>query len=107
MLFSAISLALLVISFGLLAPITIILSAVGSYLGNKSKRELEDGRPAPQRDLAVSSFWVGIIGLVLGLLAILAWLALIVFLVSIDPGSDPYFEPSDSNIPELSPELQY
>lgn len=84
MITSASSLGLLLVSLGLFAPICAIASAIGSYLGHKGKVAVDEGRAVQQRDLAVAGFWVGTAGWILSLVAIAAWIILIVVLASLD-----------------------
>lgn len=78
------SLGLLLISIGLFAPICAIASTVGCVLGHKGKVAVDEGRAAKQRDLSIAGFWVGVAGLILSLLAIVAWVLLVVVLQSLD-----------------------
>lgn len=81
---SCCSLGLLLISLGLFAPICGIASVIGCVLGHKGKVAVDEGRAVQQRDLAIAGFWVGTAGWILSLLAIAAWIIMIVVLQSID-----------------------
>lgn len=78
---SCVSLAFLFLTAGLAAPLTGIGSLVGTVLGHKGKDDVDKGRAVQQRDLGVAGFWVGIAGMVLAAILIIAWAALITLLV--------------------------
>lgn len=81
---SCCSLGLLLISLGLFAPICAIASVIGTILGHKGKVAVDEGREVQQRDLAIAGFWVGTAGWILSLVAIAAWIVLILVLSNLD-----------------------
>jgi uncharacterized membrane protein len=81
---SCCSLGLLLISLGLFAPVCLIASVIGTILGHKGKVAFDEGRAAQQRDLSIAGFWVGMAGWILSLLAIIAWIVVIVVLSNLD-----------------------
>jgi uncharacterized membrane protein len=90
MIVSGLSLALLLFTAGIVAPITLIASIVGTVLGHKGKTDVDQGKATQQRDLAVAGFWMGISGIVLSVLAILAWIAVILIAVAADDSNSAY-----------------
>lgn len=78
------SLGLLLVSLGLFAPVTAVASGIGMYLGHRGKVAVDVGEAVQQRDLAIAGFWVGVAGLILSILAIVAWIVLIAVLASLD-----------------------
>lgn len=76
---SSISLTILLLTAGILSPITLVASAIGTALGHKGRSEASGSHK--QRDLAEAGFWVGVAGIVLSVLAVLAWAVVIVLLV--------------------------
>jgi hypothetical protein len=64
---------------GFAAPISIVASIVAVVLGLKGKKAVEEGRTRKHRDVAVAGFWTGIAGIVLAVLAIVAWVLVFVF----------------------------
>lgn len=87
---SSISLAILIFTAGLLSPLTGIASVVGAVLGHKGKDDVDKGRAVQQRDLAVAGLWVGVAGIVLSILALLAWVALIAFAIFYDDSNSSF-----------------
>lgn len=78
------SLGLLLVSLGLFAPVTAVASGIGMYLGHRGKVAVDTGEAVQQRDLAIAGFWVGIAGLILSILAIIAWIVLFAVLSNLD-----------------------
>lgn len=78
------SLALLFLSAGLAAPFTAIASTIATFLGHKGREDVDQGKTTVQRDLAVAGFWTGIGGVVLSIMALIIWVALVIFLVGQD-----------------------
>lgn len=97
------ALALLIFTVGILAPITVIASIVGTVLGHKGKSAADHDPELGQRDEAVAGFWMGIAGIVLAVFAIIALVVLIVVLASVDEVSDS----SDFHHPYLGPNYEY
>ncbi len=87
---SSLSLAVLIFTAGLLSPITGIASVVGAVLGHKGKDDVDKGRAVQQRDLAVAGLWTGVAGIILSVLALLAWIALIVLAVIYDDSNSSF-----------------
>ncbi len=84
---SSISLGVLMLTVGLASPLTAVASVVGTVLGHKGKLAVDRGEAAQQRELATAGFWVGVAGIALSVLALLAWVALIVGLILLDDSS--------------------
>lgn len=84
-----IAIAAMFFTAGISAPISIIASVVAVVLGHKGRKAVDEGRTRKHRDVAVAGFWTGIAGIVLAVLAIAAWVLVIIFAdgnVSADPG---------------------
>jgi heme/copper-type cytochrome/quinol oxidase subunit 2 len=87
------SIGTLLFTAGVLAPFTLIASGVATYLGHKGKNDVDQGKTPVQRDLAVGGFWTGIGGIVLSVLAIIAWIVIIALIIAADEsGSFTYDE---------------
>lgn len=97
------ALALLIFTVGVLAPITVIASIVGTILGHKAKAAADHDPELGQRDEAVAGFWMGIAGIVLAVLAIIALVVLIVVLASVDEGVTS----TEFHHPYMGPDYQY
>lgn len=69
----------LVLTMGVLAPLTLIASIAAIPLGLKGKKNIAEGKTRKHRDLAQAGFIMGIIGVALAVLAIAAWVLIIVF----------------------------
>lgn len=78
------SIGFLILSAGLLAPLTLIASGVAIPLGHKGKQNVDQGKTKQNRDIAVAGFWTGIAGVALSLLAIIAWAAVVAIALSSD-----------------------
>ena len=78
------SLTLLIITAGILSPITLVASAIAIPLGHKGKENVDQGKTTQNRDIAVAGFWTGIGGVVLSLIAVIAWIVLIVVAMNSD-----------------------
>lgn len=76
------SIGVLVLTGGLLAPFTLIASGVATFFGHKGKTDVDQGKTPVQRDLAVGGFWTGIGGIVLSVLAIIAWVVIVALLIA-------------------------
>lgn len=81
---SSLSMATLFFTAGLASPLTAIASGIGAVLGHKGKDDVDKGRAVSQRDLSVAGLWVGVAGVVLSVLALIAWVALIVLMIAFD-----------------------
>ena len=77
------ALTFLFYSLGLLAPFTVVASAVGIVLGRKGMNAVDRGQTPKDRATALGGFVTGIIGVVAALLAAAAWL-FFVFVVLAD-----------------------
>ncbi|MBJ7459115.1 MAG: hypothetical protein JHD02_08010 [Thermoleophilaceae bacterium] len=84
------SLAFLFLSAGILAPATLFISIIGTVLGHKGKTDVDQGKAAQQRDIGVAGFWTGIAGIILSVLALAAWAALLIFMISLDEASSSF-----------------
>lgn len=78
------SIGVLIITAGILAPLTLIASGIATFLGHKGKTDVDQGKTPVQRDLAVGGFWTGIGGIVLSILAIVAWVVIAALIVAAD-----------------------
>jgi len=78
------SLGLLLITAGVAAPLTLIASAIAIPLGHKGKQDVDQGKTAQNRDMAVAGFWTGIGGVALSLLALIFWIVVIVLVATSD-----------------------
>lgn len=87
------SIGVLVLTAGILAPLTLIASAVATFLGHKGKSDVDKGKTPVQRDLAVGGFWTGIGGIVLSILALIAWVAIVALIWASDPNWDGFHDP--------------
>ena len=67
------SLALLLMSFGFLAPLSLPCGVVAIFQGLKGKRNVDAGKTGKQRNLAQAGLIMGAIGAVLSVLAALGW----------------------------------
>jgi hypothetical protein len=81
------SVGLLLVSFGFLAPITLIGSTVSIFVSRNGIKKVERGETNKNKDLARWGFWLGIVGVVFATLAIAVWIAVI--------ASDPDFFDED------------
>jgi hypothetical protein len=88
---SCCALALLFLSAGIAAPLTVIASAVGMFLGHKGKNDVDLGKTQVQRDVAVAGFWTGLAGVVLAVISILIWIAIIAIAIA-DSSNDSFGE---------------
>ncbi|MGH2906124.1 MAG: hypothetical protein ACRDKI_05080 [Solirubrobacterales bacterium] len=80
----SISLGLLFLSGGIASPLTLIASGLAVFFGQRGQDNIRSGKTTEHRDTAVAGFWVGITGVILSTLAILAWLAFLVIISSSD-----------------------
>ena len=71
------SIATLVFFLGILSPLTLIASIVAAVVSRNGSQKVERGETTKHADLAKWGFWMGILGAVLSVLAIAAWLAVI------------------------------
>lgn len=76
------ALGFLLFTAGLLAPLTLIASVAGIFIGKKGIKNVDEGRTRKHRDLAQAGFITGIIGVVVAVLATAGWVLLIVLGVS-------------------------
>lgn len=72
------SIAVLVFTLGIFSPLTLIASIAGTAVSRNGLQKVERGETTKSRDMAQWGFWLGIAGVVLSLLALAAWVALIV-----------------------------
>lgn len=78
------SLAFLLFTAGLAAPLTLIASSVSIFLGHKGKADFDSGKADSQRDVSIAGFWTGITGVVLSVVALIAWVVVIVVAIAAD-----------------------
>jgi hypothetical protein len=71
------SIGTLVLFFGFLSPLTLCLSIAASLVSRSGLKKVERGDTTKNEDLAKWGFWLGILGAVLSLLAILVFVALV------------------------------
>jgi hypothetical protein len=70
--------ALLLLTGGLSGPISLIAAPFGIHYSRKGRRAVDEGKTPKHRSLAQAGFVIGIVTAVLSVLAIAAWVALIV-----------------------------
>jgi hypothetical protein len=70
--------ALLLLTGGLSGPLSLIAAPFGIHYSRKGRRAVDEGRTPKHRGLAQAGFVIGIVTAILSLLAIAAWVALIV-----------------------------
>ena len=75
--FSIVGVGLLVITFGLSSIVSVGCSITGIVCSRNGKRKVERGETPKHRGLAQAGFIVGWVGLVLSILATVAWVLLI------------------------------
>jgi heme/copper-type cytochrome/quinol oxidase subunit 2 len=78
------SIALLVLTAGIFAPITLVSSSIATFLGHRGKSDVDHGKTTVQRDLAVAGFWTAIGGIILSVLALIAWVVILVLIITDD-----------------------
>jgi hypothetical protein len=71
------SIGTLVMFFGLLSPLNLILSVAATFVSRSGLKKVERGETTKNKDLGKWGFWLGIVGAVLSLLVIIAFIALI------------------------------
>lgn len=77
-------LGLLFFTGGVAAPISLPASIAGWVLGVKGKRRVDRGEPVGDRPTAVAAQVTGIVGVVLGVLALIAWALLLALGSAVD-----------------------
>jgi hypothetical protein len=88
---SLVSVGLLLFSAGLSSIISVGCSIAAIVLGRKGVKKVDAGETPKQKSLAQAAFWIGIAGLVLSVLASLAWIA-IVIAIAVDEDTRRDFE---------------
>ncbi|HEX2415282.1 MAG TPA: hypothetical protein VHJ37_08710 [Thermoleophilaceae bacterium] len=88
---SLVSVGLLLFSAGLSSIISVGCSIAAIVLGRKGIKKVDAGETPKQKSLAQAAFWIGIAGLVLSVLASLAWIA-IVIAIAVDEDTRRDFE---------------
>jgi hypothetical protein len=83
--------ALLLLTGGLAGPISLIAAPFGIHYSRKGRRAVDEGKTHKHRSLAQAGFVVGIVTAILSVLAIAAWVALIVVAAN-DDGFDGDFD---------------
>jgi hypothetical protein len=76
-------LGLLVVSFGLLAPISAICGGLAIFFGTGGKRAIDRGETQRHGDLAKAGLIIGMATVVLAILAIVVWVLLITMDISL------------------------
>lgn len=92
------SIGLLVLTLGIAAPITTIASTIATFLGHKGREDVDRGKTTVQRDLAVAGFWTGIGGVIVSLIALIIWVALIVYVA----GNEQFWDELDRELNDPS-----
>lgn len=92
------SIGLLLLTAGIAAPLTAIASTIATFLGHKGREDVDKGKTTVQRDLAVAGFWTGIGGVIISIIALIFWVALIVFLA----GQDNFWDELDRELNDPS-----
>ncbi len=72
------SIAILVFTIGIFSPLTLIASIAGIVVSRNGLQKIERGETTKSKDMAQWGLWLGIAGVVLSLLALAAWVALVV-----------------------------
>lgn len=67
------SIALLVMTLGTFAPISVIASVIAVFLGHKGKENVDRGITPVHRDTAVAGYWMGFGGAILAAIALAFW----------------------------------
>ena len=97
------SLGFLLMTGGLLAPLTLIASIVAIVLGRKGLKNVDSGKTRKQRDLAQGGFIMGIIGVVASVLAVIGWLVLILVVIEEGAGDGGQLDGLLASLPPLKP----
>ena len=63
--------------FGFLSPINLCVSIAATFVSRNGIKKVERGETTKNKDLAKWGFWLGIVGAVLSLLVIVAFVALV------------------------------
>ena len=71
------SIGTLVMFFGFLSPFNLALSIAATFVSRNGIKKVERGETSKNKDIAKWGFWLGIVGAVLSLLVILAFVALV------------------------------
>ena len=88
---SLVSVGLLLFSAGLSSIVSVGCSIAAIVLGRKGIKKVEAGETPKSKGLAQASFWIGIAGLVLSVIATLAWIAIVVA-IAVDEDTRRDFE---------------
>ena len=75
---AAVSISVTVLFFGVLAPLTVFVSIAAVFVSRAGIKKVDRGETTKDRSLARWGFWLGIVGTLLALLAIAAWILVIV-----------------------------
>ena len=106
---SLVSLGLLLFSAGLSSIVSVGCSIAAIVLGRKGVRKVDAGETPKQRSLAQAGFWIGIGGLVLAVLATLAWIAFVIVIATNDEARQDFeneFDESRSIAAAVAPALR-
>ena len=88
---SLVSVTLLLFSAGLSSIVSVGCSIAAIVLGRKGVKKVDAGETPKHKGLAQASFWIGVAGLVVAVVATLAWIA-IVIAIAVDEDSRQDFE---------------
>jgi hypothetical protein len=88
---SLVSVGLLLFSAGLSSIVSVGCSIAAIVLGRKGIKKVEAGETPKSKGLAQASFWIGIAGLALSVIATLVWIAIIVA-IAVDEDTRRDFE---------------
>lgn len=75
---SVISLCVLVFSFGLGSPLSLIMSVVGIFVSRAGVKKVERGETRRAASLSKWGFWLGVVGTVLSVMALTLWIVALI-----------------------------
>jgi hypothetical protein len=75
---AVVSLGVLVLFFGVLAPLTLLTSIASVFVSRAGLKKVTRGETTKNKSLARWGFWLGIAGAVLAMVAIATWILVIV-----------------------------
>jgi hypothetical protein len=98
---SLVSVTLVLFSLGLSSIVSVGCSIAAIVLGRKGVKKVETGETPKHKGLAQASFWIGIAGLVVAVLATLAWIAFVIA-IAVDDDFRRDFENDDDRSGSIS-----
>jgi hypothetical protein len=75
---AVVSISVLVLFFGVLAPLTLLTSIASIFVSRAGLKKVTRGETTKNKSVAQWGFWLGIVGTVLAMIAIAAWILVIV-----------------------------